>query len=122
MTTARSIVIVGAGPAGVGAALAARQQDPSAEILLVTDELCEPYEKPPLSKAVLTGKVKPQDAPIAGPGGVGGHKIPLKLGARCAAIDRGGRAVVTEAGERIPYDVLVLTTGSINRVLPLFPA
>jgi 3-phenylpropionate/trans-cinnamate dioxygenase ferredoxin reductase component len=122
MSSARSIVIVGAGPAGVGAALAARQQDPLADILLVTDERCEPYEKPPLSKAVLTGKAKPHDAPIAGPGGVGGHRITLAPGTRCAAIDRGGRAVVTEAGERIPYDVLVLATGSINRVLPMFPA
>jgi 3-phenylpropionate/trans-cinnamate dioxygenase ferredoxin reductase component len=122
MSTARSIVIVGGGPAGVGAALAARQQDPAADILLITDELCEPYEKPPLSKAVLTGKAKPQDAPIAGPGGVAAHKITLRPGTRCAAIDRGGRAVVTEAGERIPYDVLVLATGSINRLLPMFPA
>jgi 3-phenylpropionate/trans-cinnamate dioxygenase ferredoxin reductase subunit len=121
MSAARSIVIVGAGPAGVGAALAARQQDPLADILLVSDELGEPYEKPPLSKAVLTGKAKPQDAPIAGPGGVGGHKITLKQGTRCAAIDRGGRAVVTEAGERIRYDALVLATGATNRVLPMFP-
>jgi len=121
MSTARSIVIVGAGPAGVGAALAARQQDATAEILLITDELCEPYEKPPLSKAVLTGKAKPHDAPIAGPAGVGGHRITLKGGTRCAAIDRAVHAVVTEAGERIPYDALVLATGSINRVLPTFP-
>ena len=78
MSSARRIVIVGAGPAGVGAALAARAQDPAAEILLITDELCEPYEKPPLSKAVLTGKAHPQDAPIAGPAGVGGHRITLK--------------------------------------------
>jgi 3-phenylpropionate/trans-cinnamate dioxygenase ferredoxin reductase subunit len=122
MSTARSIVIVGAGPAGVGAALAARQQDPAADILLITDEHCEPYEKPPLSKAVLTGKAAPQDAPIAGPGGVGAHKITLKTGTRCTDIDRGGRAVLTAAGERIPYDALVLATGSINRVLPMFPA
>jgi 3-phenylpropionate/trans-cinnamate dioxygenase ferredoxin reductase subunit len=122
MSTGHRIVIVGAGPAGVGAALAARQQDSTAEILLVTDEACEPYEKPPLSKAVLTGKAKPQDAPIAGPGGVGGHRIILKTGSRCAAIDRGGRAVVTEAGARIPYDVLVLATGSTNRLLPMLPA
>ncbi len=46
----------------------------------------------------------------------------LKPGTRCAAIDRSGRAVVTEAGERIPYDALVLATGSINRVLPMFPS
>src|SRR5580704_12576867 len=108
MSTARRIVIVGAGPAGVGAALAARQQDPQAEIALVTDETCEPYEKPPLSKAVLTGKAMPHDAPIAGPGGVGAHKVGLRLGARTRAIDRAARSVLTEAGEPIPYDVLVL--------------
>jgi NADPH-dependent 2,4-dienoyl-CoA reductase/sulfur reductase-like enzyme len=122
MSVARRIVIVGAGPAGVGAALAARQQDPAADVLLVSDERSEPYEKPPLSKAVLTGKARPQDAPIAGPGGVGRHRIALKLAARCTGIDRAARAVVTESGERIPYDVLVLATGSINRVLPMFPA
>jgi 3-phenylpropionate/trans-cinnamate dioxygenase ferredoxin reductase subunit len=121
MSTARRIVIVGAGPAGVGAALAARAQDGAAEILLITDESCEPYEKPPLSKAVLTGKAMPHEAPIAGPGGVGGQRITLKTGTRCASIDRAGRAVVTEGGERILYDTLVLATGSINRVLPLFP-
>jgi 3-phenylpropionate/trans-cinnamate dioxygenase ferredoxin reductase subunit len=121
MRTAYRIVIIGAGPAGVGAALAARQEDPAADILLISDERCEPYEKPPLSKAVLTGKAKPEHAPIAGPGGVGRHKITLKPGVRCAAIDRAARAVVTESGERISYDVLVLATGSINRILPLFP-
>ena len=122
MSDARRIVIVGAGPAGVGAALAARAQDLAAEILLIADERCEPYEKPPLSKTVLTGKAMPHEAPIAGPGGVGGHKITLKGDTRCAAIDRGGHAVVTEEGERIPYDILVLASGSINRVLPLLPA
>src|SRR5262249_56127056 len=37
------------------------------------------------------------------------------------AIDRGACAVVTDTGERIPYDALVLATGSVNRVLPLCP-
>ena len=121
MTTARKIVIVGGGPAGVGAALAARAQDAAAEIMLVSDEPYEPYEKPPLSKDVLTGKAMPQDAPIAGPGGLVAHRIAFKSGARIRDIDRAARAVVTEAGERIPYDALVLATGSINRVLPMFP-
>jgi NADPH-dependent 2,4-dienoyl-CoA reductase/sulfur reductase-like enzyme len=64
MNAARKIVIVGGGPAGVAAALAARQQDPAAEVVLLNDERHEPYEKPPLSKAVLTGKAMPHDAPI----------------------------------------------------------
>jgi 3-phenylpropionate/trans-cinnamate dioxygenase ferredoxin reductase component len=121
MANARRIVIVGGGPAGVGAALAARAQDAAADIVIVSDEDGEPYEKPPLSKAVLTGKAKPQDAPIAGPAGVGGQRVTLKGGTRVASIDRAARTAVSEASERIPYDALVLATGSINRVLPMFP-
>jgi 3-phenylpropionate/trans-cinnamate dioxygenase ferredoxin reductase component len=121
MSAPRRIVIVGGGPAAVGAAIAARQQDAAAGVVLLTDEGCEPYEKPPLSKAVLTGKVGPYDAPIAGPKGLGGFGVTLTCRARVRAIDRTGRAVVTEAGERIAYDALVLATGSVNRILPMFP-
>jgi 3-phenylpropionate/trans-cinnamate dioxygenase ferredoxin reductase component len=116
----RRIVIVGGGPAGVGAALGARQQDAAAEIVLINDEQHEPYEKPPLSKAVLTGRAMPEHAPIAGPKGVAGAGITLKS-ARVTEIDKGDRVAITEAGERIPYDALVLATGSRNRILPMFP-
>jgi NADPH-dependent 2,4-dienoyl-CoA reductase/sulfur reductase-like enzyme len=121
MSAARKIVVVGGGPAGVAAALAAKQQDGAAEVVLIHDEACEPYEKPPLSKAVLTGKAKPQDAPIAGPKGVAGHGVIAKLGARVTAIDRARRTVTTESGDAIGYDALVLATGSVNRVLPFCP-
>jgi len=121
MINARKIVVVGCGPAAVGAAMGARNQDKSAAVLMLSDEHCEPYEKPPLSKAVLTGKAKPHDAPIAGPAGVAGKGITLKLEARVKEIDRAGKAVTTETGERIGYDALILATGSINRVLPMFP-
>ena len=114
-------MIVGGGPAGVGAAIAARQQDAAADVVMLTDEGCEPYEKPPLSKAVLTGKATPQDAPIAGPKGLAGFGITLTCRARVREIDRAARDVVTEAGERIAYDALVLATGSNNRILPMFP-
>src|SRR5882757_4105907 len=122
MSTARKIVVVGGGPAGVAAAQAAKQQDAAAEVVLLNDEQHEPYEKPPLSKAVLTGKVMPHDAPIAGPKGVAGSGVVLKGGTRVRSIDRAARAVMTDGGERIPYDALVLATGSLNRVLPMFPA
>src|SRR5499426_1180348 len=120
MSTARRIVVVGGGPAGVAAALAARQQDAAAEVVLLSDEHHEPYEKPPLSKAVLTGKATPHDAPIAGPNGVAGGGVAFERGVRVTAIDRAVRAVVTQSGARLGYDALVLATGSINRVLPMF--
>jgi 3-phenylpropionate/trans-cinnamate dioxygenase ferredoxin reductase component len=121
MSDARRIVVVGGGPAGVAAALAAKQQDSATEVVLIGDERQEPYEKPPLSKAVLTGKAVPEDAPIAGPKGVAAHGVRLALGSAVKAVDRGARTVVTETGARIGYDALVLATGSINRVLPMFP-
>jgi 3-phenylpropionate/trans-cinnamate dioxygenase ferredoxin reductase component len=122
VSSARRIIIVGGGPAGVAAASAAKQQDAAAEVVLLNDEHHEPYEKPPLSKAVLTGKLLPQDTPIAGPKGIAATGVSLQGGTRVAAIDRTARELVTDAGERIGYDALVLATGSINRALPMFPA
>jgi NADPH-dependent 2,4-dienoyl-CoA reductase/sulfur reductase-like enzyme len=63
----------------------------------------------------------PHDAPIAGPKGIASFGVTLTYNARVREIDRVGRAVVTQAGARVPYDALVLATGSVNRVLPMFP-
>jgi NADPH-dependent 2,4-dienoyl-CoA reductase/sulfur reductase-like enzyme len=117
---ARNIVVIGGGPAAVFAAIEAKKKDSGANVTLVTDEGCEPYEKPPLSKAVLLGKAEPQDAPIAGPGGLAKHGVAVKLNTRCTAIDRAARSAVTTAGP-LPYDALVLATGSLMRELPLLP-
>lgn len=121
MSEARRIVVIGGGPAGVFAAIAAKRQDAAAAVTLLTDEACEPYEKPPLSKAVLLGKAEPHHAPIAGPQGLAGHGVMLELAATCAAIDRGARAIATRDGRRIPYDALVIATGSRVREIPLLP-
>jgi 3-phenylpropionate/trans-cinnamate dioxygenase ferredoxin reductase component len=117
----QNIVIIGGGPAGVFAAMGARQQNPAATVTLLSDEPCEPYEKPPLSKAVLLGKVTPADAPIAGPAGLAGHGIQLERHASCAAIEPSSRTVVLRDGRRIPYDALVLATGATARALPQLP-
>jgi NADPH-dependent 2,4-dienoyl-CoA reductase/sulfur reductase-like enzyme len=117
---ARNIVVIGGGPAAVFAAIEAKKRDAAATVTLVTDEPCEPYEKPPLSKAVLLGKVQPEDAPIAGPGGVAKHGVTLKTGARATAIDRTARELVI-GSERLRYDALVIATGSLMRELPLLP-
>jgi NADPH-dependent 2,4-dienoyl-CoA reductase/sulfur reductase-like enzyme len=114
------IVVIGGGPAAVFAAIAAKKRDPAASVTLVTDEVCEPYEKPPLSKAVQLGKADPEDAPIAGPGGLAAHGVVLKPGGPCSAIDRAAREAVVGDG-RLPYDALVLATGSLMRELPLLP-
>ncbi len=122
MSDARKILVIGGGPAGVWAAISAKKQDPAAEVTLLTSEMCEPYEKPPLSKGVLTGKAQVEDAPIAGPKGLAGHGVTLALGEFCDAIDREARKLITTSGRRLPYDALVIATGSVLRQLPQFPA
>jgi NADPH-dependent 2,4-dienoyl-CoA reductase/sulfur reductase-like enzyme len=116
----RNIIVIGGGPAAVFAAIEAKKTDSAANVTLVTDEGCEPYEKPPLSKAVLLGKANPEDAPIAGPGGLAKHGVAVLLNTRCTAIDRAAKQIVT-AGGALPYDSLVIATGSVMRELPLLP-
>ncbi len=120
-TSPRNILVIGGGPAGTFAAIAARKQDPLARVSLLSDEHCEPYEKPPLSKAVLLGKVQVSDALIAGPAGVGSHGVVLESRAECESIDRAAREVILRDGRRLPYDALVLATGSVARVIPTLP-
>jgi 3-phenylpropionate/trans-cinnamate dioxygenase ferredoxin reductase component len=117
---AQRIVVVGGGPAAVSAAVEAKKKDPTATVTLLTDEACEPYEKPPLSKAVLLGKVKPEDAPIGGPGGIAKYGVVVKLSTRCVAINRVARLAATTSCV-LPYDSLVIATGSIVRELPSLP-
>src|SRR5262245_7231191 len=122
MDTPRPILVVGGGPAGVFAALAAKKHTLDARVVLLTDETCEPYEKPPLSKGVLMGTVRPADALIAGPGGVAAHGVDLACDARCCRLDRDDRAIALEDGRRLPYETLVLATGSLVRELPQLPS
>src|ERR1700733_7797594 len=121
MTISRNIVVIGGGPAGGFAAIEAKRRDPPASVTLISEEPCEPYERPPLSKAVLLGKATAADAPIAGPKGMAGHGIDLELDTQCVAIDRSSRTVVAASGRRFPYDALIIATGSTMRQIPALP-
>jgi NADPH-dependent 2,4-dienoyl-CoA reductase/sulfur reductase-like enzyme len=121
MTASRNIVVIGGGPAGVFAAIEAKRRDPGAAVTLLFEEPCEPYERPPLSKAVLLGKAAAADAPIAGPKGLAGHGVSLVCDTRCTVVDRAAHEIIAASGQRFGYDALVIATGSVVRQIPALP-
>lgn len=119
MAPGRRTVIVGAGQAGRRCAEALRELDAAAEILLLGEEPHPPYDRPPLSKAVLLGGDPGRVLFVRGPEFYAERRIALRTGTRVAALDLAAKAVVTAAGERIGYDSLVLATGASARPLPV---
>ncbi|MGH7120195.1 MAG: NAD(P)/FAD-dependent oxidoreductase [Acetobacteraceae bacterium] len=110
-------VIVGAGHSGGRAAEALRAADPAREIILIGRESDPPYERPPLSKAVLAGTAGPRDSYLHPAAWYAEHDIELRLATQVTAIDRASQEVVLEKGPRIPYDTLLLATGARPRAL-----
>jgi 3-phenylpropionate/trans-cinnamate dioxygenase ferredoxin reductase subunit len=87
-------------------------------ITLIGAEPHPPYQRPPLSKAYLLGEMEMERLFLRPEAFYAEHDIDLRLGARVAAIDTGHQTVVLETGAVVPYDELVLTTGSVPRRLP----
>lgn len=111
------LVIVGASYAAVQVAATAREAGYDGAIRMVGDEPALPYQRPPLSKGYLTGKVADAALPLRGPAFYADNRIELSLGAPVTALDLEGRAVRT-ATDSFRYDALVLATGSRARPLP----
>ncbi|THC53884.1 oxidoreductase [Streptomyces sp. A1499] len=109
----RHVVIVGAGMAGVQTAVALREQGHAGPVTLVGAETHQPYDRPPLSKAVLLGKAEGSAFDIDFEAlGIG-----LRLGTEVTGVRLAERELDTAAGP-VPYDVLVLASGAEPVRLP----
>lgn len=115
------LVVVGASLAGLRAVEAARRAGHDGEIVLVGDEVHAPYDRPPLSKAFLdpdgqrgAGEVAQFRTAEALRDELG---VDLRLGTRATGLDTAAREVLL-GDERLPYDALVIATGSVPRWLP----
>jgi 3-phenylpropionate/trans-cinnamate dioxygenase ferredoxin reductase subunit len=111
------IVIIGASLAGASAAIALRDQGYQGELTVIGEESQLPYERPPLSKAVLIGE---RDEPdwVGEEATYTDKGISLKLGTMATRIDRARKVVVASRTE-YPYDKLLIATGSGSRRLDL---
>lgn len=110
------VVIIGAGQAGAWVARTLRDCDAAANIVLVGAERYPPYERPPLSKGVLSGKE--QNPPcLLSHEQARESRIELLLDTTVTAIDRASCEVILADNRRLPYDKLVLATGGRARRL-----
>ena len=114
-----AVVIVGAGQAGFQVAASLRGEGFAGTIRLIGAEPHPPYQRPPLSKGLLLGKMEPARLLFRQPTFYAAQAIDLDLGRAVASIDRAGRNVIDEAGTAVPYDTLVLATGTRVRPLPV---
>ena len=112
------VVIVGAGQAGAQVAISLRQLGHAGVILLLGEEPAPPYQRPPLSKAYMSGEMPLERTLIRSEAYYAKAAIDLRPGCRVERILRAERAVVVD-GQRLPYDVLVLCTGTRARRLRL---
>lgn len=113
------IVVVGASLAGFRAAEALRTQGFDGALALVGEEAHQPYDRPPLSKQVLTGDwdVDRIVLPSAAPTDDGSDPFDWRLGERAVGLDLGAREVELASGDRLGYDGLVIATGCRPRTI-----
>jgi NADPH-dependent 2,4-dienoyl-CoA reductase/sulfur reductase-like enzyme len=109
----RRVVVAGAGMAGVQTAVALRERGFTGDVILLGAEPHQPYDRPPLSKAVLLGKSEGSafDVDFEALG------VELRLGCEVLGLRPADHELDTEDGA-VPYDVLVVATGAEPVRLP----
>jgi 3-phenylpropionate/trans-cinnamate dioxygenase ferredoxin reductase subunit len=104
------VVVAGAGLAGLRTAAELRERGFTGQITLVGAETLPPYDRPPLSKKVLTDGIDPSLQ-----ADFGALKVDFRPGEAATGMDAG--ALITDRG-KYPYDHLVLATGAVPVALP----
>ena len=115
----RTIAIVGASLAGATAADTLRRQGYDGRLILVGAERELPYERPPLSKAVLAGTEDESRVFLRSAEWYDEQRIELRLGVRAVALDAAERVVLLDDAGRLPYDRLLIATGSLPIIIPV---
>jgi NADPH-dependent 2,4-dienoyl-CoA reductase/sulfur reductase-like enzyme len=114
------VVVVGGSIGGLRAVEALRKAGFEGQLTLVGDEDRLPYDRPPLSKEVMRGEREAETVTFRDADYFAGLGVDLMLGRAATGLDVAARQVLV-GGERIPFDGLILATGSKPRMLPGTP-
>jgi NADPH-dependent 2,4-dienoyl-CoA reductase/sulfur reductase-like enzyme len=112
----RSVTVVGGSLAGLSSARALRDAGFDGRITVVGDEPHRPYDRPPLSKELLSGRMTPADITLEAEGE--DLAVDWRLGVRATALRPADRAVQLSDGTQLRSDGVVLATGARARTLP----
>ena len=118
-----TIAIVGGGLAAATAATELREQGYDGDVVIFSAEDHLPYERPPLSKEVLLGSKRVEEAQVHDEAWYVENKVRLERGVRVVSIDRAAHTLRTEpvvggASSEQGYDKLLLATGAFPRRFP----
>ena len=111
------VVIIGAGQAAAQTAASLRQEKFEGPITILGEESELPYQRPPLSKDYLAGKIGIEKTLVRPAEFYSSKNITVKLSTKVIEIDPDKRIVSTASSEEYPYDDLVIATGSRAREL-----
>lgn len=114
--TPESVVVIGAGLAAANAVETLRENGFDGSIAIVGREPHPPYERPPLTKAFLTGADPIESTFPHDSDWYDAQKIRLLADTAAVGIDREARTVALDTGETLSYDALLLATGASPRV------
>lgn len=112
-------LIIGGGLAGANAAVTIRENDKNGRIVIVTDENHLPYDRVPLSKNYLLGKMKRDVLYVKKPDFYTAQKIELVISVRATGLDPKNHVVRISDGTDILYRKLLLATGGHARRLSI---
>lgn len=117
-----TIVIVGSSLAGLRAAETLRQQKFDGRIVMVGAEDRAPYDRPPLSKKVLSGEWDAERVVLRKPDDLTALNLEWKLGSPAVGLDTTERVVSLASGESVSFDGLIIATGGVVKRLPNQPS
>ncbi|MGW0913404.1 NAD(P)/FAD-dependent oxidoreductase [Streptomyces sp. NPDC002784] len=114
----RTVTVVGASLAGLYAARELRAQGFDGRLVIVGEESHRPYDRPPLSKDFLTGRIDEGRLALIDAEETAELDAEWHLGTRARGLDARGRAVLLDNGRTVPTDGVVIATGASPRRLP----
>jgi 3-phenylpropionate/trans-cinnamate dioxygenase ferredoxin reductase subunit len=112
------VVVVGASLAGLSTVEGLRKKGFSGPIMLIGDEDALPYDRPPLSKHLLSGEWEPAQTVLRSEEVLSALDVEIHLCVRAFGVDTAAKKVLLAGGSRIPYDALVVATGATARPFP----